>query len=95
MAPYIRSAILRGYNYDVVGHLNINTHYNKVTYKYVLLPVWFGILNYHNKKYRFMINGESGKIKASYPKSVIKILSLIFGIILGVVLLFYLVSVYG
>lgn len=95
MAPYIRSAILRGYNYDVVGHLNINTHYNKVTYKYVLLPVWFGILNYHNKKYRFMINGESGKIKASYPKSVVKILSLIFGIILGVVLLFYLVSVYG
>lgn len=95
MEPAIRSAILRGYNYDVVGHLNVKTHYDKVTYKYVLLPVWFGILNYHNKKYRFLINGESGKINAKYPKSAIKILSLIFGIILGVALLFYLVSVYG
>lgn len=95
MEASIRSAILRGYNYDVVGHLNVNTHYNKVTYKYVLLPVWFGLLNYHNKKYRFIVNGESGKIRAKYPKSVIKILSLIFGIIATLILLFYLVSVYG
>ena len=95
MEPIIRNAILSGYHYDVVGSLNVKTHYDKVTFKYVLLPVWFGILSYHNKKYRFIVNGESGRIKASYPKSVVKILSLIFGIILGVILLFYLVSVYG
>lgn len=95
METRIRSAILSGYHYDVVGHLNVKTHYDKVTYKYVLLPVWFGILSYHNKKYRFIVNGESGKIKASYPKSVIKILALIFGIVIGVILLFYLVSNYG
>ena len=92
---YEPMVVSSGYNYDVVGSLKINTRYDSVTYKYVLLPVWFGLLNYNNKKYRFIVNGESGKIKAKYPKSAIKILSLIFGIIIGVVLLFYLVSVYG
>lgn len=95
MEPYIRSAILRGYNYDVVGSLNIKTRYDNVTYKYVLLPVWFGLLNYHNKKYRFIVNGETGRINAKYPKSAIKILIFIFSIIIGVALLLYLVSVYG
>lgn len=95
MDPRIRSAILSGYHYDVVGSLNIKTHYDKITFKYVLLPVWFGILNYHKKMYRFLINGESGKIKAKYPKSIVKILTLIFGIIIGIVLLMYLVSNYG
>lgn len=95
MTNRIRTAILSGYYYDVVGYLNVNTHYNKVTYKYVLLPVWFGILNYHNKKYRFLVNGETGKVKAKYPKSVIKILIVIFGIIAVIALLFYLVSMYG
>ena len=95
MEPSIRRAILSDYYYDVVGHLNINTHYNKVTYKYVLLPVWFGVLKYHKKFYRFIVNGDSGKINAKYPKSVIKILALVFSIIIAVVLLFYFVSVYG
>lgn len=95
MEARIRSAILRGYHYDVVGYLNVNTHYNKVTYKYVLLPVWFGLLNYHNKTYRFIVNGESGKIKAKYPKSALKILIFIFGILALVILLMYLVSMYG
>ncbi len=95
MEPQIRTEILRNYNYDVVGHLNVNTYYDKVTYKYVLLPVWFGLLNYHNKKYRFLVNAETGKITAKYPKSAIKILIFIFGILFVIGLLFYLVSIYG
>ena len=95
MTSRIRTAILNGYYYDVVGYLNVNTHYNKVTYKYVLLPVWFGLLNYNKKNYRFIVNGESGKIKAKYPKSAVKISIFIFSIIAVIVLLLYLVSMYG
>ena len=95
MESSIKSAILRDYHYDVVGSFSMQTYYNKVTYKYVLLPVWFGVLKYHKKFYRFIVNGENGRIKAQYPKSVWKILALIFGIIIGVILLLYLVSQYG
>ena len=95
MNQRIRYSILSGYSYDVVGDLNIDTHYNRVSYKYVLLPVWFGILDYKNKKYRFIVNGENGKLKAKYPKSILKILLTIFGIIALVALLLLLVNIYG
>ena len=95
MESTIKSAILRDYVYDVVGSFNMQTYYNKVTYKYVLLPVWFGLLKYGKKHYKFLVNGETGKIKAQYPKSVWKILALIFGIIAGVILTLYLIYLYG
>jgi DNA-directed RNA polymerase subunit RPC12/RpoP len=95
MEQRIRYAILSRYNYDVIGDLNIDTRYSRVSYKYVLLPVWFGILDYNNKKYRFIVNGETGKLKAKYPKSILKILLTVFGIIAIVALLLLLVNIYG
>ncbi len=74
MQPIIKNYILKQYSYDVVSYVNINTHYDNIKYKYVLIPVWFGLFKHQDKLYRFLVNGESGKITAKYPISAFKVL---------------------
>lgn len=95
MDANIRRAILRDYSYDVVDYLKVTTAHEKVTYKYVLLPVWFGTLEYLQKKYRFVINGESGKLSGKFPVSILKVLILIFGIIILSIIMLLLVGEFG
>lgn len=80
----IRSEILNKYIYDVVDYLNFTPVYTNIKYKYVVLPVWLSSFTYKNKKYHYLVNGETGKISGNYPKSVWKILFvtlLVIGII--------------
>ncbi len=69
---------------DTVRFLNIQTQYNDVTFKHILLPVWLSSFNYHEKVYQFMINGQSGRVIGEYPKSAIKItLAVIAGLLVA------------
>lgn len=69
----IRNQILRGYTYNVVGSLNIDTTYHKITYKYILLPVYVGHCKYTEKNYNFFVNGQNGKVSGKTPLSWLKI----------------------
>ena len=69
----IESEILSKYHYDIVDYLKVNTTYDKIKYKYVILPVWICHYTYNDKKFQFMINGETGKIVGKYPVSALKI----------------------
>ena len=80
--PTIKSQILRQYIYDVVGYINIKTNYNDITYKYVLIPVWIGNYKYKNKNYRYLVNGETGKLVGKAPVSALKVMLVIFGVLL-------------
>ena len=42
----IRRNILRQYVYDKVAYLNVSTSHQRVTYKYVMLPVYVGNFNF-------------------------------------------------
>ena len=95
MKGVIRYQILRNYSYDVVDYLNINTHYDNIKYKYVLVPVWFGLFKYKNKNYRFLVNGENGKITAMYPKSFVKILLFVLAIVAIFIGLLVIVANFG
>lgn len=79
--PIIRQKILDNYHYDVVGSLKITTNYSNITYKYVLIPVWIGNYTYNNKNYRYLVNGETGKLVGKAPTSVLKVLGVTFAII--------------
>ena len=70
----IKNAILRKHNCDVVGHLNTSTTHSNVTYKYVLLPIYY--LNYHYKKksYEVNVNGSTGRVLGKSPVSPLKVL---------------------
>ena len=73
----VRSAILSRYVYDVVSSLNVDTSYNNVTYKYVLLPVYIGHLGWKKKVYNFFVNGYNGNVTGKTPVSVWKVLAVV------------------
>lgn len=86
--PKIKAKILSKYHYDVVGEIKINTNFNNIKYKYVLIPVWIGTYKYKNKDYRFLVNGENGKMYAKAPTSILKVaLVTTLVIILGIIIL--------
>ena len=85
---YIRKDILSRYVYDEVAYLNVSTTHERVTYKYVMLPVYVGNFNYADKVYNFFVNGSNGKVYGKTPKSIFKVLgAVLFGVaVVGVVL---------
>lgn len=93
--PAIERSILKKYHYDVVGNLDIKTNYTNVKYKYVLIPVWIGTYDYEKKKYRFIVNGETGKLVGKAPLSPLKITFTVLGIVIFAILLFLLVYFSG
>ncbi len=54
-----------------------NSTYNDVTFKHVLLPIWLSSYRFKNKIYRFVVNGQTGKVKGERPVSVMKIILVI------------------
>ena len=63
--------------------LHFSTLYSKVTYKYLLVPVWMSSFKYKDKLYQFVVNGQTGKVGGKAPTSVWKVL-LAIGIVVGV-----------
>lgn len=78
----IEKAILSNYSYDFVNYLNINTTFLNNKYAYVLVPVYFIDIKYKNKIYHTYLNGQTGKLGKNLPKSGVKIIFLVLGIIL-------------
>ena len=65
----LRRKILSQYHYDVVKYLNVDTVYNNVTYKYVLLPIYLMAFPYKQKSYSVWVNGNTGKVTGKTPIS--------------------------
>lgn len=51
----------------------IGTDYSAETFKHILLPVWTAAYRYNGKSYRFLVNGQSGRVQGERPWSVWKI----------------------
>ena len=90
MDAEIRRGILSRYVYDKVDYLNVSTSHEKVTYKYVMIPVYVGNFTFKEKLFNFFVNGTTGKTTGKYPKSGLKItlLAILGGILLAVLLYF-------
>lgn len=65
----INSGVTKKINADEVRNLNINTIYNDIKFKHILLPVWISAYNYKGKIYKYMINGQTGKVDGEAPIS--------------------------
>lgn len=59
--------------YDEVRNVRIAPDYRDETYKHIMIPVYSTAFTYGNKNYTVLVNGQTGKIKGSYPKSPVKI----------------------
>jgi hypothetical protein len=61
--------------------LTLNTRYDNITFKHILLPVWISAFRYNDKTYRFMINGRTGEVQGERPWSWIKITLTVLGVL--------------
>ncbi len=58
---------------DTYRNLQVSTRLSKVTFKHVLLPVWIASYPYKGKVYRYLVNGQTGKIYGEKPISWIRV----------------------
>ncbi|MDF2437976.1 MAG: hypothetical protein K0Q95_2352 [Bacteroidota bacterium] len=81
----IRTSICNDIGGDHQQISSVDTRYNDITFKHILLPVWLSAYRYNKKVYRFMINGRTGEVQGERPYSAIKITLAVLGVIaLGV-----------
>ena len=51
----------------------IETDWRDESFKHVLLPIWMAAYKYGGKSYRFVVNGQTGKVQGERPWSAWKI----------------------
>ena len=71
---------------DRVSSVKFSTLYSKMTYKYILVPVWISSFQYKEKSYQFAVNGQTGKVGGKAPVSALRVILAILigvGIIVG------------
>lgn len=73
MDERIRASVCRDIGGDHQRIHTLNTVYNNITFKHILLPVWISAYMYKDKIYRFLINGRTGEVQGERPYSWIKI----------------------
>ncbi|WP_425091929.1 primosomal protein N' (replication factor Y) - superfamily II helicase [Tropicimonas sp. S265A] len=88
---YMDRVIARDVRMDIGGDRQridaIDTRVSDVTFKHILLPVWVAAYRYGGKSYRFVVNGQDGKVSGERPYSAVKIaLAVIALVILGAAL---------
>ena len=78
------------YNADRVDSIRLATSFDKITYKYILAPIWMSNFKYNDEVYSFVVNGQTGKISGKSPISPwrVAIAVLIAIVILGIVFYF-------
>lgn len=65
----IRSDIQKRYRPDRIENINFSTAYDKVTFKYVLAPIWLANYKFNGKVFNLAVNGQTGKISGEAPVS--------------------------
>ncbi|SMY08737.1 primosomal protein N' (replication factor Y) - superfamily II helicase [Flavimaricola marinus] len=61
---------------------SVQTEFNDITFKHILLPIWLAAYKYRGKTYRFVVNARTGKVQGERPYSAWKIA---FAVIVGLI----------
>jgi len=69
----IADKIVRENNANTSKVHNVATAYSNIKYKYLLLPVWVSTFKYKSKLYRFVVNGQTGKVGGHAPVSALRV----------------------
>ena len=84
----MENTIRRDVRFDIGGDqqriMTLNTAMSEITFKHVLLPVWLAAYKYKGKTYRFVVNGQTGKVQGERPWSAWKIaIAVVIGVIVA------------
>ena len=83
----VTSKIIQENHADHAKDVKVSTTFNKITYKYLMLPIWCSSFKYQDKVYQFMVNGQTGKVYGKTPISVGKVI-LVIVIVLAIIGIF-------
>jgi hypothetical protein len=67
---------------DVIARIDMKPEATNVRAKYVLAPIWITSFDYNGTVYRVLVNGQTGNIVGTWPKS-LKRVFMIIGIVAG------------
>jgi predicted RNA-binding Zn-ribbon protein involved in translation (DUF1610 family) len=81
MDPVIRETIAADIGGDEQRITHMVPHYNDITFKHILLPVWIMAYRYHNKPYQVLVNARTAEVIGERPYSWIKITGLVLTIL--------------
>lgn len=73
MAGVIATDVRRDIGGDVQQIEAVETDFSGETFKHILLPVWLAAYKYNGNSYRFVVNGQSGRVQGDRPWSAWKI----------------------
>ena len=88
----IKREIERQNNADHSTIDKMHVDFSKMTYKYLLLPIWMSSFVFNGKVFQFVVNGQTGKVGGKSPVSPIKVA---IAIIIGIVILVLLFVIFG
>ncbi len=88
MDSFIRTAIMHQIGGDQQRIDWVNTNYNNITFKHILLPLWISAYLYRERSFRFLVNARTGQVQGERPYSAIKITILVVSIVLAILILF-------
>jgi hypothetical protein len=66
-----------------------------VTFKHILLPVWMAAYKFQDRSFRFVVNGQTGKVQGERPWSKWKIALAVLAALIVAGVAAYLYQVYG
>ena len=73
----------------------IRTDYSSETFKHVLLPVWAAAYRYNGRSFRFVVNGQSGRVMGERPYSVWKIAAAVIAALVALAVFLYFAQASG
>lgn len=74
---------------DVVEIVTVSTDYKDITYKHILLPIWISSFHFNDKVYRFLVNGQTGKVSGKSPVSAVKVSILVVAILAVIMVIWF------
>ncbi len=75
-----------------VRGLTVETKFNDVKFKYLLLPIWISSFVFNGKTYEFMVNGQTGKVSGTSPIDKVKVAIVVIIVIAVIVGIIYFVN---
>ncbi len=70
----------------------LDTDYDNLKFKHILLPVWISSFKFKGKTYQFLVNGQTGEVQGERPYSAAKIALLVIAILIIVGLIAFFAS---
>jgi DNA-directed RNA polymerase subunit RPC12/RpoP len=89
MDEIIRQDIRRDIGGDEQRIHSVDTDRSDEMFKHLLLPIWMAAYRYRDKSYRFVVNGQSGKVQGERPWSAWKIAGAVLAALIVVALFLY------